>query len=170
MDKLKTKAREAAQGGLRRFEGRLYRPEGPRMMTVLPLPAELTAKGGFRARQRVRGRIDELPIATTILSSGEGWLALVINRELLARLGRAAGDAVQVELEPDEGPVQVELPPALETALEAEPRAKESFEALAPSHRKAYAVWVGSAKQDSTRDERARKAVGMLLEGKKLRP
>ena len=41
--------------------------------------ARLTAKGGFRARQRVKGRIDGEAIATTLLSSGEGWLGLVVN-------------------------------------------------------------------------------------------
>jgi len=37
-----------------KFNGRLFRPEGPGMMTVLPIPSRVAEAGGFRARQRVK--------------------------------------------------------------------------------------------------------------------
>ncbi len=151
------------------FDGRLFRPEGPGMMTVLPVPSDVIRAGGFRARQRVKGRIDRVPIATSLQSSGDGWFALVVNREILKRLGRAAGDPVKVVMELDKGPVVVAVPPALRTALKAEPRAKTVFDKLAPSHQKAYANWISSAKRAETRDARVREAVRMLAEGRTLR-
>jgi uncharacterized protein YdhG (YjbR/CyaY superfamily) len=69
----------------------------------------------------------------------------------------------------DKGRAIVAVPPALRTALKAAPRAKAAFDRLAPSHRKAYAQWISSAKGVETRDRRARSAVKMLMEGKTLR-
>lgn len=151
-----------------KFSGRLYRPDGPGMMTVLPVPSDVMRAGGFRARQRVKGRIDGVPIATSLQSSGDGWLALVVNKELLKKLDRVAGDSVKVVLALDTGPVVVAVPPALRTALKAKPRAKAVFDRLAPSHRKAYARWISSAKRMETQDRRAREAVRMIVEGKTL--
>jgi uncharacterized protein YdhG (YjbR/CyaY superfamily) len=69
----------------------------------------------------------------------------------------------------EKGRAVVAIPPALRTALKAEPQAKAAFDHLAPSHRKAYAQWISSAKGVETRDRRARGAVKMLMEGKTLR-
>jgi uncharacterized protein YdeI (YjbR/CyaY-like superfamily) len=46
---------------------------------------------------------------------------------------------------------------------------KAAFEALAFTHRKEYARWVGDAKRQETRDRRVTRALEMLREGKKLR-
>jgi len=152
-----------------KFDGRLFRPDGPGMMTVLPIPSDVIRAGGFRPHQRVKGQIDDVPIATSLQSSGDGWLAFVVNKEILKKLDRAAGDSVKVVMELDKGPVVVAIPPALRTALKAEPRAKVMFDQLAPSHQKAYAQWIISAKRTETRDRRVRAAVQMLIEGKTLR-
>ncbi len=152
-----------------KFDGQLFRPDGPRMMTVLPIPSEVTRAGGFRARQHVKGRINDVPVATSLLSSGDGWLAFVVNKELLKELDRAPGDAVKVVMELDMSPAIVAVPPALRTALKAEPRAKGVFDQLARSHQEAYAHWISSAKRTETRDRRVREAIQMLHEGKTLR-
>jgi uncharacterized protein YdhG (YjbR/CyaY superfamily) len=60
------------------------------------------------------------------------------------------------------------IPLSLRKALKAAPRAKSAFDHMAPSHRKAYAQWVSSAKGAETRDRRAQSAVKMLMEGKTL--
>jgi uncharacterized protein YdhG (YjbR/CyaY superfamily) len=151
-----------------KFSGRLFRPDGPGLMTVLPIPSNVIRAGGLHARQRLKGRIDGIPIASSLMSSGNGWFALVVNKEILSRLGRAAGDPVKVELELDRGPAVVAAPPALRAALKAEPRAKATFDKLAPSHRKAYAQWISSAKRAETQDRRARSAVQMLMKGQTL--
>jgi uncharacterized protein YdhG (YjbR/CyaY superfamily) len=151
-----------------KFSGRLFRPSGPGLMTVLPIPSNIMQAGGLRARQRLKGRIEGVPIASSLMSSGDGWFALVVNKETLGRLGRAAGDPVKVELELDKGPAVIAIPPALRAALKAAPRAKATFDKLAPSHRKAYSQWISSAKRAETQDRRARSAVQMLLKGKTL--
>jgi uncharacterized protein YdeI (YjbR/CyaY-like superfamily) len=60
------------------------------------------------------------------------------------------------------------LPAYIEKALKADARAREHFERLAPSKRRAYIGWVDSAKREETRARRLREAVGLLAAGRKL--
>jgi uncharacterized protein YdeI (YjbR/CyaY-like superfamily) len=60
------------------------------------------------------------------------------------------------------------LPPYIEAALQKRPAARRAFEALAPSHRRRYVVWIDSAKRDDTKARRLKEAVALLAEGKVL--
>jgi len=60
------------------------------------------------------------------------------------------------------------FPAYIEAALKANARAWESFEKLAPSHRRAYIGWIDSAKREETKEKRLREAVGLLAAGQKL--
>jgi len=46
-------------------------------------------------------------------------------------------------------------------------KAKAFFDALSKSYKQGYCDWVGSAKQDATRQSRAEKALIMLQKGQK---
>jgi uncharacterized protein YdeI (YjbR/CyaY-like superfamily) len=61
----------------------------------------------------------------------------------------------------------LKLPVELVNALASSDKARYFFDTLAPSYRKAYIEWVGGARQDTTRKERARKAIMMLEASKK---
>ena len=50
------------------------------------------------------------------------------------------------------------MPEALRSVLAEDSEAAELFEALPPSHRRAWAQYVAEAKQAETRERRARKA------------
>lgn len=73
---------------------------------------------------------------------------------------------VEVMLELDEAPRDVDVPAALASALDADPAAKAAFEALAFTHRKEYARWVQEAKRDDTRERRVGQALEMIRAGK----
>ena len=155
------------------FKARLLRPGA---LTVAPIPDAVIKRDGLRPRQRVKGRIDNVPITSTLMSAGTAAeslggakFAICVNQELLERLGKKEGDSVEISVEPHTGPIVVPLPPALRKALAAEPQAKAIFDRLAPSHRKAYAQWVGSAKKAETRDRRIRKTLELIRQGKTLR-
>lgn len=62
----------------------------------------------------------------------------------------------------------VDLPSELASAFEANPAVKRAFDALAYTHRREYAVWVGGAKTQETRDRRAAKAIEMVRAGERL--
>lgn len=58
------------------------------------------------------------------------------------------------------------VPPELAAALAVRPLAAARFEAMPPSHRKMYALWVASAKKPETRERRGVKAAEMMESGK----
>ncbi|TPW16303.1 MAG: hypothetical protein FD129_750 [bacterium] len=60
----------------------------------------------------------------------------------------------------------ITMPPALAAALSRNRKAKATFDAFSPSHRKEYMEWIGEAKSDVTRDRRLLMAIEWLEEGK----
>lgn len=59
------------------------------------------------------------------------------------------------------------IPVELEAVMATSEKARRFYESLAPSYKKGYNDWVGGAKQEKTRQERARKALLMLEAEKK---
>ncbi len=60
----------------------------------------------------------------------------------------------------------VTVPADLSVALKKNKRARETFERLAPSHRREYVEWITEAKKDATRARRLATAIEWLAEGK----
>lgn len=154
--------------GASTFRSKLFRPEGVGTWTFALIPAEVTRREAFRPRQRVKGTVNGTPFKSSLMPRGGGTLFVVVNQEVREAIGKKDGDAVEFSLSLDTAPVVVTVPPALAGALRADSKAKKAFEALAPSHRKAFALWVGSAKQPETRDRRVAKAIALLRAGKPL--
>ena len=59
------------------------------------------------------------------------------------------------------------VPEELEKLLSADKTALEFFNSLSKSYKKGYCDWVGSAKQEATRQSRAEKAILMLRNNQK---
>jgi uncharacterized protein YdeI (YjbR/CyaY-like superfamily) len=59
------------------------------------------------------------------------------------------------------------IPIELQLLLDKDIQAKNFFETLTNSYRRGYCDWVGSAKQEATRQIRAEKALIMLKKGQK---
>ena len=58
-------------------------------------------------------------------------------------------------------------PPAdLVAALKKNAKAKQTFDAFSPSHRKEYIQWITEAKRDETRQKRLAQTIEWLAEGK----
>lgn len=57
-------------------------------------------------------------------------------------------------------------PPDFKAALDANAKARATFDAFSPSNRKEYIEWIIDAKRDETRQRRLRDAIVMLAEGK----
>lgn len=76
----------------------------------------------------------------------------------------AIGDTVDITIAVDDAPREVEIPPALAEALDADPVAKTAFDALAYSRRKEYARSVADAKKDETRARRVAAVLSALAE------
>ena len=158
----------------------LRRPCDTRAMGAVRFTATLedSARGGGRwlvvpfdareqfgqARPPVRGTVNGTPFRGRLAVYG-GVTVLGLRREIRAAAAIDVGDSVAVELDLDDAPRAVELPPELEAALAADAELRAAFDALAFTHRREYAEWVAEAKRQATRDARAAKALQMLRDG-----
>lgn len=59
------------------------------------------------------------------------------------------------------------VPTELQQLLDKDEKAKAFFETLSKSYKQGYCDWVGSAKQEQTRQTRAEKAILMLRNNQK---
>ncbi len=65
-------------------------------------------------------------------------------------------------------PAIPELPAYIAKALKANPKAWNSFQKLAPSHRRHFVAWIHTAVRPETREKRIGEAIRLLAAGKKL--
>jgi hypothetical protein len=141
-------------------------PRGPAAAVVLD-DDQVAAIGEGAKRFPVRATLNGYTWRTTVTRM-RGEFLLGLNREVRESAGVQAGDNVEVAIELDTDPREVEIPEALARALSADPDAQAAFERLAFTHRKEYARWVADAKREETRDRRVARAVEMLREGHTL--
>jgi len=118
------------------------------------------------ARAPVTGTVNGTPFRGRLMVYG-GVTYLGFRKEIRDAAGIAEGDEVDVDIERDDAPREVEVPEALASALARDPDAKSAFEALAFTHRKEYAQWIAEAKKDETRARRVARAVEMVRAGAK---
>jgi uncharacterized protein YdeI (YjbR/CyaY-like superfamily) len=95
-----------------------------------------------------------------------GALFLPLSAENRNAAGVAAGDEIDVEVELDEAPRVIDVPPDLAEALADEPGAKAFFDSISYSKQRWFAESVTGAKKPETRQRRVEKAVEMLREGR----
>jgi hypothetical protein len=140
-----------------RFTGTLEAGDGGGAGVAVPFDAR-AAFG--EARPPVRGSVNGTPFRTRLAVYG-GVTYLGLTKAVRAAAGIAPGDAVEVVLERDDAPRELEVPPELAAAL-AEPGLRAAYDALAFTHRREYAEWVAEAKRPQTRARRAAKAAAMV--------
>jgi hypothetical protein len=128
---------------------------------VVPLDAK--ARWG-EARPPVAGTLNGVPFRGRLAVYG-GETVLGFTKAFRAEVGVSVGDTVELVLDRDEAPREVEVPAALQAALDADPDARARYEKLAFTHRREFAEWVAEAKRDETRDRRVAKTLEMLRGG-----
>ena len=82
------------------FTTNLVRPEGVGTWTFALIPAGISAQTDFKAKMRVKGSIDGVPLKSSLMA-GTGELFIVIAKELRDKLGKQEGDVVKLSLRPD---------------------------------------------------------------------
>jgi hypothetical protein len=149
--------------GVIRFRA-VLQPRGPAAAIVLD-DEQVAAVGEGAKRFPVVATVNGYTWRTSVARMG-GESLLGLNREVREGAGVQAGDDVEVTIELDEAPREVEVPEALAAALAADPEAGAAFERMAFTHRKEYARWIAEAKRDETRQRRVAQAVDMIRAGK----
>ena len=148
--------------GVIRFRAQLQ-PRGPAAAVVLD-DAQVAEVGEGARRFPVVATVNGYTWRTSVARMG-GEFLVGLSREVRQGAGVQAGDEVDVTIELDSAPRDVEVPEALAAALAADPPAKAAFEGMAFTHRKEYARWVAEAKRDQTRQRRVQQAVEMIRAG-----
>ena len=133
-------------------------PRGPAAAVILT-DEQVEAFGvgkSFPVRLTIGGVTEPARLARM---GGENLIGL--SKAKREALGVQIGDEVDVRIELDDAPREVEVPDALAVAL-ADAGLREAFDALAYSHRKEHARSVAEAKQDATRERRVQKVLDAL--------
>ena len=112
------------------------------------VPVVVTLNGGYSYRN------------TTAVMGGLNLVGL--SAEHRAASGFAGGETVEVTIERDDTPREVEVPEVLAVALAADSVAAAAWEKLAYSHRKEQVRAITEAKAEETRTRRVEKAIAML--------
>ena len=116
------------------------------------------------ARAPVAGTVNGTAFRGRLMVYG-GVTYLGFRREIRdAAGGIQPGDLVEVVIQRDDAPREVEVPPALASALAGDAEARSVFESLAFTHRREYAEWIAEAKREETRARRVERALTMLRE------
>jgi hypothetical protein len=131
----------------------------------LVVPLDAKALWG-EARPPVTGTVNGVPFRSRLMVYG-GQTVLGLTNAFRAGAGLAEGDEVEVIIERDDAPREVEVPSALRAVLDGDETARSAFDALSFTDRREYANWIAEAKQAETRDRRAAKAIEMLRGGVK---
>jgi hypothetical protein len=132
-----------------------------RTATGFEVPAPVVEQLGSTKRPAVRVTIHGHTYRSTVATMG-GRFLLPLSAENRAAAGVAAGDQVDVDVELDTEPRQVVVPPDFASALDADPVAKQRFDALSYSHQRRHVLAIEGAKAEATRRRRIDKALEQL--------
>ncbi len=133
--------------------------------TGIAVPPAVVESLGSSKRPAVRVTINGYTYRSTVSPMG-GEFMLPVSGEIRKNAGIAAGDAVDVDIELDTAPREVQVPPDLAELLNADADAKRFFDGLSYSNRLRIISPIEEAKTAETRQRRLAKAIQMLREGR----
>jgi hypothetical protein len=133
--------------------------------TSIAIPFDPNEVWGVKQRHHITGSVNGCTVRGSLGSDGTQFF-LPLGAAWRRDNGLDAGAKVDVVLSP-ESPQSERLSPDVASALEAEPQAKDFFEALATFYRNTYIKWIESAKRPETRAARISEMVALLKAGKK---
>jgi hypothetical protein len=133
-----------------------------RSATGLPIPPDKVAELGPGKRFKVVVTINGDYSYRSSLASMGGQFLIPLSADHRKAAGLAAGDDVDLTIELDEAPREVEVPDDLRAALDAAPAAAAAFAALSYSHQNAHVLSVTGAKAEATRQRRVAAVVDKL--------
>lgn len=133
--------------------------------TGIQIPDDVVAALASGKRPAVRVTVNGYTYRSTVAVLG-GIFMVGVSAEHRAGAGVAGGDEVDVEIELDTAPREVVVPADLAAALDGEPDARRTFDALSYSNRSWHVLQVSGAKTDETRQRRIAKSVDALKAGR----
>jgi hypothetical protein len=138
---------------------------GGKTATGFRVPDEVVAALGSGKRPAVIVRIGSHSYRSTVAVM-DGVFMLPLSAENREAAGVLAGDEVEVTLEPDTTPREVAVPDDFAAALDADPAARRTFDALSYSNKRFHVEPITGAKSEETRQRRIEKSIAILREGR----
>lgn len=129
------------------------------------VPAEVVEGLGAGKRPPVLVTINGYTYRNTVAVYG-GVYMIGVSAENRAPARVKGGDVVDVDLELDTAPREVDVPPELQAALDADPAAKATFDRLSYSNKSFHALQVTGTNNPETRARRIAKSIALLREGR----
>jgi len=131
--------------------------------TGIGIPDDVMAALAAGRKPPVRVTINGYTYRSTV-ATVDGNPMVGVSADVRERAGVAGGDDVEVDVELDTAPRELEVPPELAAALAADAEAAAYWETLSYSNRQWHVLQVTSAKTDATRDRRIEKTVTAMRE------
>jgi hypothetical protein len=139
--------------------------QGGKTATGIQVPAEVIDALGAGKRPPVTITINGYTYRSTVAVLG-GRYMVGVSADHRAGAGVAGGDEVEVDIDLDTAPREVDVPADLAAALAAEPEARRTFDGLSYSNRSWHVLQVEGAKTDETRRRRITRSVDILKQGR----
>ena len=151
--------RDACDTSLMKFQTTLLR--FGEKNTGIEVPEDILTALGRGRRVKVVATVNGYSYRTSV-APAYGKILMPFSSEHRAASGLSGGEAIEVEIIPDDAPREVEVPADLATALADAPDAAAFLAGLSHTHQLAYVLWIEDAKKPETRSARVAKAVEML--------
>lgn len=129
--------------------------------TGIPVPEEAVLGLGAGKRVAVVVTVGDYTYRSTV-GPYRGQYLIPLSAEHRGKAGLAGGEEVEVTLEVDSAPREVEVPDDLAAALKADPTAAAAFEALSYTGKRQHTLAVEGAKTPETRQRRIVRAIAAL--------
>lgn len=138
---------------------------GGKTATGIEVPAEIVESFGVGKKVPVHATINGYTYRSTVVVHG-GVYKLPVSAEVREAAGVAAGDVVEVSLEHDTAPREVDVPADFTAALDTDAAARAFFDGLSYSNKRRIVLNIEGAKTPETRQRRIDKALDNLREGR----
>ena len=133
--------------------------------TGIRVPPEVVAALGTGKRPPVRVTVNGYTYRSTVAAYGDVFM-LPLAAEHRTAAGVQADDEVEVTLELDTAPREVEVPPELAAALDADADARAFFDGLSYSNKRVFTLGVEGTSNPETKARRVEKAIALMREGR----
>lgn len=137
---------------------------------VLFLPPRFEALLPFARfpRLRIEGEIADVPVRGAWNPVGDGRRYFIVSPEIRANTGLDIGDMVEMRFRIDDQD-HVDVPPALEMALNGSPALLATWRALSPGKKRMFSHHVASARSAATEQRRIDEALAAIEAGLTVR-
>jgi hypothetical protein len=129
------------------------------------VPDEIVEKLGGGGHPKVSVTINGYTFRTSIARMG-GRFMLGVSAERRTAAGVSPGDVLEVDVELDTAPREIDVPEEFAAALAADPAAQAFWQTLSYSKQQWHTLQVTGAKTEETKARRIEKSIGMLREGR----